>query len=88
MTLYEAVSASLDELDLSPRDRGAAELARTLARLIDREDSGRTVAELASKLQTALSALGLTPESRKGGSVAPAAGRLSRLRALDTIREA
>lgn len=88
MSLYEAVDASIKELDLSPRDQGAAELARMLARLIDDEKSGRTAAELASKLQTALSALGLTPESRKGDSVDPVPGKLSRLRAIPTAREA
>jgi hypothetical protein len=88
VSLYEAVNASIEELDLSPRDQGAAELARVLARAIDGESSGRTAAELASKLQTALEALGLTPQSRKGESVAPVAGRLAKLRALPSPREA
>ncbi|MGW3992214.1 terminase small subunit [Amycolatopsis sp. NPDC004772] len=88
MSLYDAVDASIKELDLSPRDKGAAELARVLAREIDEERSGRTKAELAAKLQTALTALGLTPESRKGDPVAPREGKLSRLRALPPPREA
>lgn len=88
MSLYDAVCASIEQLDLSPRDEGAAELARVLAWAIDEEKSGRTKAELAAKLQTCLTALGLTPESRKGDPVAPTAGKLSKLRALPTPREA
>ncbi|WP_153030658.1 hypothetical protein [Amycolatopsis sp. YIM 10] len=63
--LLGAVERTLDTLDLEDEDAAACELARRLARAIDDETSGRTIAELGGKLLAVLGDLGATPAARK-----------------------
>lgn len=84
--LLEALEQSLVHLDLEDSDQAAVELARTLAKAIDQETSGRTLAELASKFNAILTDLGASPAARKalkGGTVVPIQGvsPLQKLRA-------
>jgi hypothetical protein len=60
-----AVRSALAELDLIGADQGAVALAWKLAEAIDVEESGRTLAELSSRLLQTLESLGATPAARK-----------------------
>lgn len=60
-----AVESALKELELDAEDKGAEALALRLASAIDEEESGRTLAELAKQLLSALAELGATPAARK-----------------------
>ncbi|MBK1785127.1 terminase small subunit [Prauserella cavernicola] len=63
--VYTAVNATLKELKLEEQDKAAASLTRRLAKAIDQETSGRTVAELGRAMLAVLESLGATPAARK-----------------------
>lgn len=68
VSLRSVVELALSELDLSPQDMAARELALIFAEGIDsaRESgSHRNVSELGSKLTTILTELLMTPKSRQ-----------------------
>ncbi|MEV6879557.1 hypothetical protein [Amycolatopsis sp. NPDC051128] len=60
-----AVRSTVEALDLDEEDQAAVALALRLGSAIDREESGRTLAELAGKLTSVLVELGATPAARK-----------------------
>lgn len=63
--VYTALNATLAKLELGQEDKAGAALARRLAKAIDQETSGRTVAELGRAMLAVLESLGATPAARK-----------------------
>ncbi|WP_435582908.1 terminase small subunit [Amycolatopsis thermoflava] len=96
--VYTATNATLRELKLGAEDKAGAALARRLAKAIDEESSGRTIAELGRALLATLDALGATPAARKaivakGGvlddgddGAAAKRAKLAKLRAVEAGR--
>jgi hypothetical protein len=85
--VHGAVVTTLAALDLDDEDVAAQALALSLASALDREDSGRTRAELAGKLLATLESLGATPAARK--AVLPRGGPVERTpeqRAKDELK--
>ncbi|MFC3490693.1 hypothetical protein ACFORH_42610, partial [Amycolatopsis roodepoortensis] len=64
-SVSEALSVTLDELDLGREDAAASQLARRVAEVLDRERDGRKTAELARQMLAVLESLGATPAARK-----------------------
>jgi hypothetical protein len=81
-----AVRSALAELDLDGRDEGAVALALKISEFIETEESGRTLAELASRLLAVLESLGATPAARRAiaKGAKPDAGATAS--ALDELR--
>lgn len=79
-TLAYAVAATLNDLTLSPEDRGVARLAALYADQIDGDPS--QIEALGPKLLTALEALGASPRARAAIRKPPssAVGRLEAIR--------
>ncbi|MBE1575054.1 MULTISPECIES: terminase small subunit [Amycolatopsis] len=75
-SVSEALSVTLDELDLGREDAAASQLARRVAEVLDRERDGRKTAELARQMLAVLESLGATPAARK--AVLPQGGPAER----------
>jgi hypothetical protein len=65
MTLSAAVLATLQELPLTPADKGAAALALRLADQLRDETGSIRVGELSARLLATLESLGATPAARR-----------------------
>lgn len=85
--LTKAVDKTIANLDVSEEDSALIALVYDLAQRIPCEESGRTAAELAGKMLSALTALGATPEARKAIKEAAPSVNASGPSELDRLRQ-